>query len=140
MFYYIKVLLKSFIVLISNNNLNGVPFFCLFKLIHFVIDNSKMLIWYNISYCNEKKFVYHLGKNRTTVQVNFLINIKEMGKRQNHYLTFVLLSAVFIFQSEKCNGQFHWGKNHRLEAQKLKTMLSRMRPNNVMMTTNMVRE
>ena len=31
MFYYIKVLLKSFIVLIRNNNLNGFPFFCPFK-------------------------------------------------------------------------------------------------------------
>ena len=91
-----------------------------------------------ISYCNEKKFVYHLEKNSTTVQVNILVNIKEMGKRQNYYLIFVLLSAVLIFQSEKCDGQFHWGKNHRLEAQKLKTMLSQMRPNNVMMTTNVV--
>ena len=91
-----------------------------------------------ISYCNEKKFVYHLGKNRTTVKVNILGNIKEMGKRQNLYLIFVLLLAVLVFQSEKCNGQFHWGKNHRLEAQKLKTMLSQMRQSNIMMTTNTV--
>ena len=54
-----------------------------------------------ISYCNEKKFVYHLEKNSTTVQVNILVNIKEMGKRQNYYLIFVLLSAVLFFQSEK---------------------------------------
>ena len=61
-----------------------------------------------------------------------------MGKRQSPYLIFVLLSATLVIQSEKSNGQFHWCKNHRLEALKLKTMLYQMRPNNIMMTTNIV--
>ena len=104
-----------------------------------MIDNNfKTSISCKIYQCNEKKFINHLGKYRKAVQVNILVGIKEMGKRQNHYLIFVLLSAILVFQSEKCNGQFHWGKNHRLEAQKLKTMLSQMRPSNMMMTTNMV--
>ena len=64
---------------------------------------------------------------------------ENMANRPNLCFIFVLFSVALVFQTEKCNGQFHWGKNHRLEVQKLKDMINQLRPNNVMMAAAMVR-
>ena len=64
---------------------------------------------------------------------------ENMANRPNFCCIFVLFSVTLVFQTEKCNGQFHWGKNHRLEVQKLKDMINQLRPNNVMMAAAMVR-
>ena len=80
-----------------------------------------------------------MGDNREIVNIIKLVYCKEMASNYNYCCIFILVSAALFFQSEECNCQFHWGKNHRLEAQKLKDMLTQMRPSNIMMTKNMVK-
>ena len=80
-----------------------------------------------------------MGEYRETVHIVTLVNGKEMARSYNYCCIFILVSVAAFFQSEECNCQFHWGKNHRLEAQKLKDMLTQMRPSNIMMTKNMVK-
>merc|ERR1712126_566879 len=77
----------------------------------------------------------HLGEYRETVHIVTLVNGKEMARSYNYCCILILVSVAAFFQSEECNCQFHWGKNHRLEAQK--DMLTQMRPSNIMMTKNM---
>ena len=48
--------------------------------------------------------------------------------KANHDLTFllfVILTVQCTIFHQTCLGQFHWGKNYRLEAQRLRDMFAR---------------
>ena len=59
--------------------------------------------------------------------------------RRKHVFILALLSFECLLLPKVCNGQFHWGKNHRLEALKLRDMLAQLRPQKYLMTKPMVR-
>ena len=48
--------------------------------------------------------------------------------KANHdlsFLVFMILTVQFTIFHQTCVGQFHWGKNYRLEAQRLRDMFAR---------------
>merc|ERR1739848_615077 len=51
---------------------------------------------------------------------------------------FLFLSLGLVFLPSKCNGQFHWGKNHSLEIQRLRNMISKLRPRNYLTMNDVV--
>ena len=56
------------------------------------------------------------------------------------YICFFLLFVVgFSFTIKECDGQFQWGVNYRLEALKLKQMLSHLKPRTGIQTSPPVR-
>ena len=58
--------------------------------------------------------------------------------RKNAYFCILLLWNI-SFLVEQCEGQFQWGANYRLEAMKLKEMLSRKNNGNGLKTNSIVR-
>ena len=62
-----------------------------------------------------------------------------MGKQKEpfrKYISiFLLLLTGFLFTIKECDGQFQWGVNYRLEALKLKQMLSHLKPRNGIQTS-----
>ena len=61
------------------------------------------------------------------------INSKTRMEKQKGYLKkyiciFLLLVVGFSFTIKECDGQFQWGVNYRLEALKLKQMLTHLKP------------
>ena len=66
-----------------------------------------------------------------------------MGKRRDFirkYISiFLLLLTGFSIAIKECDGQFQWGVNYRLEALKLKQMLSHLKPRSGIQTSPPVR-
>lgn len=46
------------------------------------------------------------------------------NKKRYSVIIFLLLQSIFL--ENTCNGQFHWAKNYRLEAEKLRELLQRI--------------
>ena len=47
----------------------------------------------------------------------------------------ILLTFETVFLQSKCNGQFHWGKNYKLEAELLRDMFARVEAQRYLTTT-----
>ena len=63
----------------------------------------------------------------------------QKGDMRKYMLVLILLVVNFSFMVEECDGQFQWGLNYRLEALKLKEMLSHLRTGNGLKTDKIVR-
>ena len=64
---------------------------------------------------------------------------KQKGDMGKCILVLILLVVNLSFMVEECEGQFQWGLNYRLEALKLKEMLSHLKPGNGLKTDTFVR-
>jgi hypothetical protein len=50
---------------------------------------------------------------------------KIIARDQLWVIILMILTIQSVFLIKKCNGQFHWGKNYRLESQQLREMFAR---------------
>ena len=67
------------------------------------------------------------------------MNEQTIYSRKKLYICILLLWNI-LFLVEQCEGQFQWGANYRLEAKKLKEMLSRKNNGNGWKTNSIVRK
>ena len=51
--------------------------------------------------------------------------LKSFQNRKSSVKLFLILIIQVSLYPRNCSGQFHWGKNHRLETQQLRDMFSR---------------
>ena len=71
------------------------------------------------------------------------LSTTNMKKEKIHFRKYVYICILMLwnisFVIEKCEGQFQWGANYRLEAMKLKEMLSRKNNGNGLKMNSIVR-
>ena len=70
----------------------------------------------------------------TTINLNTRME-KQKGHLKKYICIYSLLLVGFSFTIKQCDGQFQWGVNYRLEALKLKQMLSHLKPRSGIQTS-----
>ena len=91
----------------------------------------------NIATYNERHYITRLELLREAGRFRMKTII---ASDQVCLIILMILTIHSAFLVKKCNGQFHWGKNYKLEAQKLREMFARYKAHTNSTTTPMARK